>query len=47
MIQLAELETKSVDCAWCDRRFDDVVDLLEHVELNHLDGPELDLDAAA
>ena len=47
MLQVAGPQTKTIDCAWCECTFDDVVDLLEHVENRHLDDPEPDLDAAA
>lgn len=46
-MHVAELETRTIDCAWCARQFDDVVELLEHVESQHLDVSEPDLDAAA
>jgi hypothetical protein len=47
MIQVGELDGNRTDCAWCHCGFDEVVDLLEHVELCHLDDPEPGLDAAA
>ena len=37
----------SADCAWCATIFDDLVDLLAHVESCHLDTPHSNLDAAA
>jgi hypothetical protein len=51
-MRVAEPYTRTIDCAWCACQFDDVVDLLEHVESDHLDsgpvdGSEPDLDAAA
>ena len=38
---------KSTDCAWCASVFDNVIELLTHVESCHLDDPEPDFDAAA
>ena len=35
------------DCAWCAVVFQNIVDLLSHVESCHLDAPEPDFDAAA
>ncbi len=51
MMKLADLResepSKGLDCAWCAEPFDDLVDLLSHVESCHIDMPDPDLDAAA
>ncbi|HTN81219.1 MAG TPA: hypothetical protein VMK16_16220 [Acidimicrobiales bacterium] len=45
--QVADLGTKYIDCAWCSSIFEDLVELLTHVEECHLDAAEHDLEAAA
>ncbi len=47
MTEVAESGTKTIDCAWCACSFEDVVDLLEHVEAHNIDSLETDLHAAA
>ena len=45
--QVADLGTKYIDCAWCSSIFEDLIELLTHVEECHLDAAEHDLEAAA
>jgi len=47
MAEVAELQTGTIDCAWCGSVFGDVVDLLDHVDTEHIGSPEPDLHAAA